>query len=379
MIPFNRPTVVGNELSYIRQAILEYHHTAGDGEFTRRCSDWMGRRMGVPHPLLVTSGTHALEMAAILAGIRPGAEVIMPSYTFVSTANAFLLRGAVPVFVDIRPDTLNIDENRIEEAITPRTRAICVVHYAGVGCEMDSIGEIAVRHHLLLVEDAAQAFLARYKGRYLGTLGDYGAFSFHETKNYSMGEGGALVLHDPADLPRAEIVREKGTNRSRYFRGEIDKYSWVDIGSSYLPSDINAAFLLGQLEKAQTIWDDRMRSWQCYRRELEPLRKAGDVELPVIPPECEHNAHMFYIKCADLDERTRLISHLKRHGIECAFHYVPLHSSTAGRKYGRFCGEDRFTTRESERLVRLPLYYGLSDADRRTVVDAIREFYTGTR
>lgn len=379
MIPFNRPVAVGNELEYIAQAVNRCHHIAGDGEFTCRCSDWISRRMGTPKALLVTSGTHALEMAAMLAEIRPGDEVIMPSYTFVSTANAFLLRGAVPVFVDIRPDTLNIDEKLIEAAITPRTRGICVVHYAGVGCAMEEIVAIAARHHLVLIEDAAQAFLAKYKGRYLGTFGEYGAFSFHETKNYSMGEGGAVVFRDPNDLPRAEIIREKGTNRSRYFRGEIDKYTWVDIGSSYLPSDINAAYLFGQLEKAQVIWDDRMRSWESYRRQLEPLQRAGYIQLPQIPAECEHNAHMFYIKCADLEERTRLIRFLKSREIECAFHYVPLHSSTAGRKYGRFCGEDRYTTRESERLVRLPLYYGLSEEDLATVVASVREFYAGTR
>ena len=377
MIPFNLPPYTGNELRYIEEAVLKNRQISGDGPFTHRCSQWMNEKFGVPKALLVTSGTHALEMSAMLADIRPGDEVIMPSFTFVSTANAFLLRGAVPVFVDIRPDTMNIDEKRIEEAITSKTRAICVVHYAGVGCEMDTIGAIAKRHGLLVIEDAAHGFMARYKGRYLGTIGEYGAYSFHETKNYSMGEGGALVFRSPSDIARAEIIREKGTNRSRFFRGEIDKYTWVDMGSSYLPSDINAAYLLAQLEQADRIFDDRIRSWNRYYEAFEPLQTAGYIERPFVPAECEHNAHMFYIKCADLDERTRLIAFLRKRGVEAVFHYVPLHSSEAGTRYGRFSGEDRVTTRESDRLVRLPMYYGLKEEDLMTVADTVSSFYRG--
>lgn len=375
MISFNVPPFVGRELEYIEQAVRVNRKISGDGPFTQKCSEWMQQRFGAGRVLLVTSGTHALEMAAMLCRIGPGDEVIMPSYTFVSTANAFLLRCAVPVFVDIRPDTMNIDERLIEAAVTPKTRAIAVVHYAGVACEMDTISEIARRHNLFVVEDAAHAFLAQYKGRWLGTLGDYGAFSFHETKNYSMGEGGAVVLHTPAQAARAEVIREKGTDRSRFFRGEIDKYTWVDVGSSYLPSDLNAAYLYAQLEQAQEIFDDRMRAWTFYNQALAGLADSGAVELPYVPDGCAHNAHMFYIKCADLEERTRLIAWLKQHGVDAVFHYVPLHTSTAGRKYGRFSGEDRFTTRESERLLRLPLYYGISRQDQETVVRAVCSFY----
>jgi dTDP-4-amino-4,6-dideoxygalactose transaminase len=375
MIFFNVPSITGNEIKYIEQAILINKQISGDGPFTLKCSNWMNDKFKVPKALLTTSGTHALEMAAILVDIKPGDEVIMPSFTFVSTANAFLLHGALPVFVDIRSDTLNINEKLIEAAITSKTKAICVVHYAGVACEMDSICAIAKRYGLLLIEDAAHAFMSKYKGKYLGTIGEYGAYSFHETKNYSMGEGGALVFQAASDIERAEIIREKGTNRSRYFRGEIDKYTWVDVGSSYLPSDINAAYLFAQLEQADKIFDDRMKSWSMYHQALEPLQTSGYIERPYIPEECEHNAHMYYIKCADLVERTRLISYLKSKGIESAFHYVPLHSSDAGLKFGRFSGDDTVTTRESERLVRLPMCYGLKEDDLLTVVQAVETYY----
>ncbi|MFT8887968.1 MAG: dTDP-4-amino-4,6-dideoxygalactose transaminase [Ethanoligenens sp.] len=375
MISFNVPPFVGKELDYIAEAVKSNRKISGDGPFTRKCSTWMEECFGVQRALLVTSGTHALEMTALLCDIRPGDEVIMPSYTFVSTANAFLMRGAVPVFVDIRPDTLNIDERLIEDAITEKTRAIVVVHYAGVACEMDTICAIAARHNLLVIEDAAHGFLARYKGRFLGTIGQFGAFSFHETKNYSMGEGGALLLNDRQQAARAEIIREKGTDRSRFFRGEVDKYTWVDIGSSYLPSDLNAAYLYAQLEQAQLIFQDRMRAWTFYRAALGDLAESGRIELPEVPPECSHNAHMFYLKCSDVEERTRLLAFLRENGIEAVFHYIPLHSSTAGRKYGRFHGDDRYTTKESERICRLPLYYGISAADQVAVVDAVHSFF----
>ena len=312
-----------------------------------------------PQGMLVT--VEGRGMAALLLDIRPGDEVIMPSYTFVSTADAFVLRGAVPVFVDIRPDTMNIDERLIEDAVTEKTRAIVPVHYAGVACEMDTIMELADRHGLAVVEDAAQGVCAYYKGKALGAIGDYGCFSFHETKNFSMGEGGALLIRNPEHIEEAEILREKGTNRSKFFRGQIDKYTWVNYGSSYLPSDMNAAYLWAQLELAEEITKDRMRSWELYRELLQPLEDRGFVELPFIPGECTHNAHMFYIKAADLEERTRLTAFLKQAGIQAVFHYIPLHSSPAGKRFGRFSGEDRYTTRESERLLRLPLYYGLKE------------------
>lgn len=374
MISFNVPPVVGTEVDYIKEAIAS-HKICGDGEFTKRCSKWLESKTGTSKALLTTSCTHATEMASLLCDIQPGDEVIMPSYTFVSTADAFVLRGAVPVFVDIRPDTLNIDETLIEDAITNKTRAIVPVHYAGVSCEMDTIMEIARRHHLLVVEDAAQGVMSTYKGKALGTIGDFGCYSFHETKNYSMGEGGALLIRDSERIEEAEIIREKGTNRSKFFRGQIDKYTWVDAGSSYLPSELNAAYLWAQLEQADRIFQDRMASWQAYYDRLSPLMEEGKVELPTVPPECGHNAHMFYLKLANLDERDRFISFMKENGVLCVFHYIPLHTAPAGQRFGRFHGEDRYTTRESERLVRLPMYYGLTEEDRNCVVDKVFEFF----
>lgn len=374
MINFNIPPFVGDELEYIRDAVAS-HKISGDGKYTKLCSQKLEELTGATKVLLTTSCTHATEMAALLAGIEAGDEVIMPSYTFVSTADAFVLRGAKAVFVDIRPDTMNMDENLIERAITKRTKAIVPVHYAGVSCEMDAIMDIARRHNLLVIEDAAQGVLSQYKGKMLGTIGDYGCFSFHETKNYSMGEGGAIVIKNEDRIEPAEIIREKGTNRSKFFRGEIDKYTWVDAGSSYLPSELNAAYLYAQLEKWREILDDRMDTWNAYKRELQELADAGRIELPSVPEGCEHNAHMFYIKTKDLEERTRLIDHLKRDGIWAVFHYIPLHSAPAGRRYGRFHGTDRFTTKESERLLRLPLYYGLKKRDLEKVITAVVDFY----
>ncbi|MBD5549674.1 MAG: dTDP-4-amino-4,6-dideoxygalactose transaminase [Lachnospiraceae bacterium] len=374
VIPFNIPPFVGNENIYIGQAIQK-RKICGDGEFTKRCNAWLEEKTGTYRALLTTSCTHATEMAALLCGIEPDDEVIMPSYTFVSTADAFVLRGAKPIFVDIRPDTMNIDENLIEQAVTSRTKAIVPVHYAGVSCEMDKIQKIAQKYALKVIEDAAQGILSTYKGRQLGTIGDFGCYSFHETKNISMGEGGALLVSNPSDVALAEIVREKGTNRSQFFRGEIDKYTWVEAGSSYLPSELNAAYLYAQLEKAEDIIADRMKSWNTYDALLKPLCECGWIELPIVPEECTHNAHMFYIKTKDLDERTNLISHLKENGIMVVFHYVPLHSSPAGKRYGLFVGEDRYTTKESERLLRLPLYYGLKETEIEYIADKIKEFY----
>ena len=360
MIPFNVPPCVGNEEKYIAQAIAN-HKLCGDGEFTKKCNEWLENKTGTSKALLTTSCTHATEMTALLSDIKPGDEVIMPSYTFVSTADAFVLRGAKAVFVDIRPDTMNIDEKLIEEAITDKTKAIVPVHYAGVSCEMDTIMDIAKRHNLKVIEDAAQGIMSEYKGKALGTIGDYGCYSFHETKNYSMGEGGALLIRNPEDVERAEIIREKGTNRSKFFRGQIDKYTWVAAGSSYLPSELNAAYLYAQLEQADKIYEDRMNSWNRYYEMLSDLEQAGKIQLPVVPKECKHNAHMFYIKAKDLEERTALIDFLKANGISSVFHYIPLHSAPAGMELGRFNGEDRYTTKESERLLRLPMYYGLGD------------------
>lgn len=331
--------------------------------------------MGAAKVLLTTSCTHATEMAALLSHIQPGDEVIMPSYTFVSTADAFVLRGAVPVFVDIRPDTMNIDETLIEAAITERTRAIVPVHYAGVACEMDTIMDIARRYRLTVIEDAAQGVMSAYKGQALGTIGDFGCYSFHETKNYSMGEGGALLIKDSAKAEEAEIIREKGTNRSKFFRGQIDKYTWVDAGSSYLPSELNAAYLWAQLEKAEEINNNRLAAWNYYQQALQPLEERGRIQLPVIPQGCVHNAHMFYIKVKDLQERTAFIEYLKKNEIGAVFHYIPLHSSPAGCRFGRFHGEDRYTTSESERLVRLPMYYNLSEDEQGYIVDKIMEFF----
>lgn len=374
MIYFNNPPFVGNELEYVRQAI-DNQKICGDGPFTKKCSQWIETKTGTSKALLTTSCTHATEMAALLLDIKPGDEVIMPSYTFVSTADAFVLRGAKAVFVDIRPDTMNIDENLIENAITEHTKAIVPVHYAGVSCEMDKITELALKYNLKIVEDAAQGLLSTYKGKMLGTIGDFGCYSFHETKNYSMGEGGALLIRDPNYIEKAEIIREKGTNRSKFFRGQIDKYTWVDAGSSYLPSDLNAAYLWAQLEQADKIFDNRMKTWNLYYELLTDLQKQGVISLPVVPEHCTHNAHMFYIKVKDLDERTHLIDFLKEQGILAVFHYIPLHTAPAGRKFGVFCGEDRYTTKESERLVRLPMYYGLEEEKVVYIANKIKDFY----
>ena len=374
MIRFNVPPYVGKETEYMKAAI-DSHKICGDGEFTKRCNAWIEEHTGTAKALLTTSGTQALEMAALLSDIQPGDEVILPSYTFVSTANAFVLRGAKLVFVDIRPDTMNIDEKLIEDAITDKTRAIVPVHYAGVGCEMDTIMDLAKRHNLVVVEDAAQGVNAFYKGRALGSIGDYGCFSFHETKNYSMGEGGAILINRPEQIEDAEIIREKGTDRSRFFRGQVDKYTWVNIGSSFLPSDINAAYLMAQLEMADEINENRLQSWARYNEGLQDLAQEGVIELPYIPEECAHNAHMFYIKTKDMEERKALISYLKERDIAAVFHYVPLHSAPAGLRFGRFHGEDRYTTKESERLLRLPMYYNLSESDQQKVIDAVHGFY----
>lgn len=374
MISFNVPPYCGKEDEYVIEAIRN-HKICGDGEFTKKCSKWLEENTGTEKALLTTSCTHATEMAALLCDIKPGDEIIMPSYTFVSTADAFVLRGAKVVFVDIRPDTMNIDEKKIEAAITKKTKAIVPVHYAGVACEMDTIMNIARRYNLFVIEDAAQGVMSKYKGKALGTIGDYGCYSFHETKNYSMGEGGALLIKNADMIENAEILREKGTNRSKFFRGQIDKYTWVNYGSSYLPSELNAAYLWAELEMADIINEDRLRSWNYYYEGLQYLAENGKIDLPCIPKECEHNAHMFYIKAKDLDERTKLISYMKEHGIGCVFHYIPLHSAPAGRRFGRFCGEDIYTTKESERLMRLPMYYGLKLEDIDRVIETIEKFY----
>ena len=374
MISFNVPPFVGKEKDYISAAI-DSRKICGDGEFTKKCDSWMEERTGAGKALLVTSGSTALDMAAVLAEVGPGDEVILPSYTFVSTANAFVLRGAELVFVDIRPDTQNIDEKLIEDAITDRTKVIAPVHYAGVGCEMDTIMDIARRHNLIVVEDAAQGVMSKYKGRSLGSIGDYGCYSFHETKNYSMGEGGALLINDESKIDRAEIIREKGTDRSKFLKGVIDKYTWVDMGSSYLPSELNAAYLWAQLESADDINSNRMSSWNAYFEMLKPLADKECIELPVIPEECEHNAHMFYIKVKDIDERSSLAAHLKENGVQAVFHYVPLHSAPAGGRFGRFHGEDKYTTNTFERLLRLPMYYGLNPDEVQFVCEKIKEFY----
>mgnify|MGYP002624227407 CR=1 FL=1 len=374
MIPFNVPPFVGDELKYIEQAI-NLHKISGDGTFTKKCNAWLEERFAAQKVLLTTSGTSALDMAMLLCKFKAGDEVILPSYTFSSTATAILVGGAVPVFVDIRPDTMNIDETKIEAAITERTRAIVVVHYAGVACEMDAIIDIAKRHNLTVIEDAAQAVMSTYKGRACGTLGDFGCYSFHETKNYSMGEGGALLIKNPAYNERAEILREKGTNRSKFFRGQIDKYTWVDVGDSYLPSELNVAYLWAQLQRAEEVNQNRLATWQFYYDAFQDLASAGKIELPSVPPHCRHNGHMFWLKLKDLEERTRFIEHMRGEGIGCVFHYVPLHSAPAGKKYCRFCGEDVYTTRESERLVRLPMYYGMTQHDSAQVVDAAKKFF----
>lgn len=375
MIDFNVPPYVGTEMKYVKEAVAKNHKICGDGPFTHQCNDWLEKRTGTVKALLTTSCTHATELAALLADIKEGDEVIMPSYTFVSTADAFVLRGAIPVFVDIRPDTMNIDEEKIEAAITDRTKAIVPVHYAGVSCEMDKIVELAEKYHLFVIEDAAQGILSTYKGKMLGTIGDFGCYSFHETKNYSMGEGGALLIQNAKYVERAEIIREKGTDRAKFFRGQIDKYTWVDAGSSYLPGDINAAYLMAQLDQADMILDDRMRSWNLYEELLRPLSDQGKIELPFIPDGCRHNAHMFYIKAKDLQERTELIAYLRKHEIQSVFHYIPLHSAPAGKRFGRFHGEDIYTTRESERLLRLPMFYGLKEEQVRYITEQIIDFY----
>ena len=373
-IPFNKPPFVGLELDYVKQAV-ESGRICGDGTYNLLCHGWLEKHTGTAKALLTTSCTHALEMSARLCDIGPGDEVIMPSFTFVSTADAFVSQGAKCVFVDIRPDTVNLDENLVEAAITEKTKAIVPVHYAGVACEMDKINEIAKRHNLFVVEDAAQGMMATYKGKALGTLGDFGCYSYHETKNYSMGEGGALLINDNKFCDRAEIIREKGTNRCQFHRGEVDKYTWVELGSSYLPSELNAAYLYAELECADEIYDNRMASWNMYRELLASLAAKGLFELPYIPEHCVHNAHMFYLKVEDLQTRTALLKHLVYNGILAVFHYVPLHTSPAGQRYGRFSGEDRFTTRESNRLLRLPMFYGLKTEDIEYVCKKVAEFF----
>lgn len=374
MIDFNIPPYLGNELANMNKAIAN-HKICGDGEFTKKCNAWIENNTGTAKALLTTSCTHATEMAALLCDIKPGDEVIMPSYTFVSTADAFVLRGAKVVFVDIRPDTMNMDETLIEDAITDNTKAIVPVHYAGVSCEMDSIMDIARRHHLYVIEDAAQGVMSTYKGQALGAIGDFGCYSFHETKNYSMGEGGALLIKNPKYIELAEIYREKGTNRSKFFRGQIDKYTWVEVGSSYLPSELNAAYLYTQLDKATEINEKRLSIWNQYWEGFQDLKQKGCIELPYIPKECVHNAHMFYVKTKDLEERTNLIQFLKDAGIWAVFHYIPLHLSPAGIRYGKFHGEDKYTTSESERLLRLPMYYSLTHEEAAYVLDKVHEFY----
>jgi len=374
MIPFNKPPFTGKEFDYMRQAV-QNNKICGDGEFTKKCHTWLEQQVRTQKALLTTSCTHALEMAAILANIQPEDEVIVPSFTFVSTVNAFALRGARLKFIDIRPDTMNMDERLIEAAITSNTRVIVPVHYAGVACEMDTIMALAKKYNLLVVEDAAQGVMSSYKGRALGSIGDIGAFSFHETKNYTMGEGGAILLNNTSYIERAEIVREKGTDRSRFFRGQVDKYSWCDIGSSYLPSELNAAYLWAQLEVAEQINNNRLASWHMYNNGLQDLAKQGDLELPYIPGECTHNAHMFYIKVRDLETRTKLIETLKSRDILSVFHYVPLHSAKAGLQYGEFIGVDNYTTKESERLLRLPMYFGLKEDEILLGINTINDFF----
>jgi dTDP-4-amino-4,6-dideoxygalactose transaminase len=375
MIHFNKPPTIGTELKYIQQAIEVEQKISGDGLFTKKCSQWFEKEFQCNKTLLTTSCTHALEMTAILLDIKDGDEIIMPSYTFVSTANAFVLRGAKIVFVDIRPDTMNIDENKIEQAITSKTKVIVPVHYAGVACEMDTIMLLAKEYNLYVVEDAAQAMMSTYKGKALGTIGDFGCFSFHETKNYSMGEGGALLINNTKFIDNAEIIREKGTNRSKFIKGQVDKYTWVDKGSSYLPSELNAAFLHAQLEKANEINNNRLSTWNIYYKELKELEEKQYIELPYIPENLEHNAHMFYIKLKDIDTRSNLIKYLKQNDILSVFHYIPLHSSPAGIKYSVFNANDIYTTVESERLLRLPIYYNIEKDDQSKVIKNIKDFF----
>jgi dTDP-4-amino-4,6-dideoxygalactose transaminase len=375
MIPFNKPPVTGNEIQYINKA-LENGKLSGDGPFGKQCQKWFENQLGCLHALLTPSCTAALEIAALLVDIQPGDEVIMPSYTFVSTANAFVLRGAKIKFVDIRPDTMNMDEALLAAAINEKTKAIVPVHYAGVSCDMDAIMRLANQHNILVVEDAAQGVMSKYKGDYLGTKGHLAAFSFHETKNYtSGGEGGALVINDERFIKRAEILREKGTDRSQFLRGQIDKYTWVDFGSSFLPGELQSACLWGQLELADEINDNRLATWGKYYASLSPLADKGLLTLPTIPEDCTHNAHMFYVKLNDIEQRTRFIAHLKEAGIMAVFHYIPLHSAPAGKVFGSFVGEDKYTTSESEKLVRLPLYYNMSESDLKKVIECVLGFF----
>ncbi len=374
MIHFNVPPFTGKETEYIQKAI-DNHKICGDGEFTKKCNAELEKIFSPSKVLLTTSGTSALEMAAVLCNVKPGDEVIMPSYTFCSTADAFVQRGATIVFVDVRPDTMNIDEKKIEKAITDKTKVIVPVHYAGVACEMDTIMDIAHRHNLLVVEDAAQAIFSTYKGKLCGTIGDFGCLSFHETKNLSMGEGGAIIINHEKDYEDAEILREKGTNRSKFFRGQIDKYTWVNYGSSYLPSDMNAAYLYAQIEKKDEIQNFRLAIWNKYYEVFKQLEDSGKIRLPIIPQDCVHNAHMFYFITRSLDERSRFIKYMKDNDVLCVFHYIPLHSAPAGIKFGRFDGKDEITTEYSERLVRLPLYYGLTKEDHQKVIDLILKFF----
>lgn len=374
MVDFNVPPFVGEEMEYVKQAI-ETHKICGDGNFTEKCHAWLEKKFSARKVLLTTSGTAALDMAALLCDLKLGDEVILPSYTFSSTATSFAIYGAKLVFVDIKPETMNIDKAKIEAAITDKTKAIVAMHYAGIACEMNAIMDIAKRHNLFVIEDAAQGVMSTYNGKALGTIGDFGCYSFHETKNYSMGEGGAIVINNPDYIERAEIIREKGTNRVKFFRGQVDKYTWVDIGDSFLPSELNAAHLWAQLLKADEINDNRIDTWNTYYEAFKPLADEKKFEIPTIPDDCIHNAHMFYIKCKDLAERTNFITYLKNKQIYCMFHYIPLHSSPAGLKYGRFSGEDIYTTKESERLVRLPMYYGLTKGDCEAVINAVKEFF----
>lgn len=374
MINFNVPPFTGKEFDYMKVAV-ENKKICGDGSFTKKCDSWMEERFGAKKALLTTSGSTALDMAALLCGLKPGDEVILPSFTFSSTANSFVLAGATLVFVDIRPDTMNIDETKIEAAITDKTKVICPVHYAGVACEMDTIMDIAKRHNLIVVEDAAQGVMSTYKGKALGTIGDFGCFSFHETKNYSAGEGGAILINNPDYIEKAEILREKGTNRSLFFRGQVDKYTWVDFGDSYLQSDLNAAYLWAQLEMADEINENRLETWNSYYNAFKHLQDENIISLPTIPEGCVHNAHMFYIKCKDLDTRQAYIRYMRDNDIQCVFHYVPLHSAPAGKKFGRFVGEDEHTTPDSDRLVRLPMYYNIAKEDLKKVIDKTIEFF----
>ncbi len=375
MINFNVPPFTGKEYEYIKEAV-DNQKICGDGPFTKKCNEWIESKTGCNKALLTTSCTHATELSALLADIQPGDEVILPSYTFVSTADAFVLRGAKVVFVDIRPDTMNIDEKKIEQAITDKTKVIIAMHYAGVACEMDTIMDIAKRHNLMVVEDAAQAVMSTYKGKALGTIGDFGCYSFHETKNYSMGEGGAILINNPDYNEKAEILREKGTNRAKFFRGQVDKYTWVDFGDSYLPSELNAAYLWAQLQRADEINYNRLATWRRYYDAFKPLEDKGVLSLPVITDGCEHNAHMFYVKLADLEQRTAFISYMKSNDVQCTFHYIPLHSAPAGLKFGRFDGNDDYTTKESERLVRLPMYYNIDADDLNRVINSVLNYFS---